>query len=193
MMNNEWSGDQGLFGRYTTKTFSEVFIDPEGIKDSSTVFIEEYTDNGVINDESLKVLFRLLYARYGNNPIANMDENQFKAKIYSNIYMYGGTWEKRVEIQKLIRELTEEQIMAGTSTVYNHAYNPGTETTEEDLKQLKNINDQNTTNYTRSKLDGYERYLELLKTDVTKSFIDRFAPLFTVVVKPNKPLYYEGE
>lgn len=45
----------------------------------------------------------MLYARYGNNPIANYDETQFKYKVFSVIFQYGPTWEKRLSVQETLR------------------------------------------------------------------------------------------
>lgn len=41
--------------------------------------------------DNVSLLYYLLYARYGNNPIANTDINQFKYKMYSVIFQYGPT------------------------------------------------------------------------------------------------------
>jgi hypothetical protein len=43
------------------------------------------------NPDNVSLVYYLLYARYGNNPIANRDENQFKFKIFSVIFQYGPT------------------------------------------------------------------------------------------------------
>ena len=45
-------------------------------------------------------------AKYGNNPIANKDINQFKYKLFSTVFMYGPTWAKRLDIQKILRFFT---------------------------------------------------------------------------------------
>lgn len=183
---NDFRSDLNLFGTYLTKTFKEIFAE-------STVFINEYSGTEDITDDSLKIIFRLLYGRFANSSITNMDENQFKAKLYGILYMYGPSWQKRVEIQKRLRELTESEILAGAQSIYNHATNPGTEFTEADLLQLKNINDQTSSTYLSGKVRGYENYMMLIKTDVTKTFIDRFESLFIAVVKPQNELLYMTE
>ena len=35
--------------------------------------------------------------------------------------------------------------------------------------------------------------MDLLKTDVTKTFLDKFKVLFLKIVAPEEPLYYETE
>ena len=49
------------------------------------------TAGGVTYPDNVSLLYYLLYARYGNNPIANTDINQFKYKIYSVVFQYGPT------------------------------------------------------------------------------------------------------
>ncbi len=105
--------------------------------------------------------------------------------------MYGPSWQKRLDIQKMIRTLTPEEIATGNKTVYNHAMNPGYDTPED--KILNTINDQNTSAYTLGKVAAFDNYLDVLKTDVTKTFIDRFENLFLTVVKPQNELLYMTE
>lgn len=90
-----------MIPRYDTKLFTEIW-------DEADEFIYDYKHAGIpttISDSSATTLYYLLYARYGNNPIANYDENQFKYKVLSIIYQYGPTWEKRLSVQNTLRGL----------------------------------------------------------------------------------------
>lgn len=90
-----------MIPRYDTKLFTEIW-------DVADEFIYDYKHAGIpttISDSSATTLYYLLYARYGNNPIANYDENQFKYKVLSIIYQYGPTWEKRLSVQNTLRTL----------------------------------------------------------------------------------------
>lgn len=86
---------------YNTKTFTEIY-------DSATAFTTDYStiDLGGITESSLVTkLYYLLYAKYGNSPIANLDETQFKYKLFSLIFQYGPNWEKELGIQGILRNL----------------------------------------------------------------------------------------
>ena len=138
----------------------------------------------------------MLYARYGNSHIAYSDENQFRYAVLSKIFMYGPAWEKRIEIQRNVRSLSEDDILQGSKAIYNHAFNPNTEPSTDALNELPFINDQNTTKYRKSKLDGYANLMALIETDVTETFIATFKKLFITIVAPDYPLLYattEGE
>lgn len=175
-----------LYGSYRQRTFSEIFP-------SVDKFIDEFMASpfsSAINDSSRRILYYMLYANYGNSPISNSDENQFKYRVWSTIYMYGPTWEKRLEIQDKLRKLSEDELLKGGKAIYNHAFNPGTAPTTSDLEELDYINDQNTTNYKKSKLEGYAILMELLKTDVSRDFINKFKPMFLKFVQPEYPLWY---
>ena len=179
------------YGSYRTRTFGQIF-------ESADSFIEAYQNCGIeqlLTENSMRNLFYLLYARYGNSPIANaVDENQFVYAVFSTCFMYGPTWEKRLEVQKKLRELAfddgENGIFRGGKAVYNHAYNPGTAPSTSSLQELNFINDQNTTNYKKSPLDGYANLIALLDTDVTEEFISKFNKLFLNIVAPDYPLIY---
>lgn len=174
---------------YNTKTFTDVFSD-------SAAFLSAYKTSGIpetISYESAKTLYYLLYAKYGNSPIANYDENQFKYKVMGTIFEYGPTWEKRLEIQKTLRLMDEEELRVGSKMISNHAYNPSTDPSTSSLDELNQINEQSTNNYRKSKLEAYSRLWDMLKVDVTSEFINRFSPLFKQFVLNERPLLYATE
>ena len=178
-----------LFGNFITRKFTDIFPDVN-------TFVSEYKNNGIpnlITDASASTLYYLLYARYGNSHIVNNDENQFKYKMFSIIFQYGPTWEKRLDIQNKLRNLTEDELMYGTKAIYNTANNPGTEPSTGSLEELPYINSQNTTGYKKSKMDAYANLLALLDTDVTEDFIKKFGKLFITILEPREPLYYATE
>ncbi len=181
-----------ILPEYSTMIFTDVW-------DDAGEFADEYEGSGLyipnshISDDSAATVFYLLYARYGNSPIANRDVNQFKYKVFATIMQYGPTWEKRLEVQKAIRDLTADDIRLGSKAIYNQAMNPSTEPTTSTLDEITYINAQNTTNYKKSPLDGYATLLELLDTDVTKEFIDKFKICFKTFVQPERPLIYVTE
>lgn len=175
-----------LYGNFRTRTFADIYTTFEE-------FNEDYTSNGIptsISNANLKTLYYLLYARYGNSNIASSDENQFKYKVFSTIFMYGPAWQKRLEIQKNLMELDEEDIIKGTTAIHNQALNPSQMPSTQTLEELNYINQQNTTKYKKSKLEAYAILEGLIETDVTEEFIGKFKKLFITIVEPDLPLWY---
>ena len=175
-----------VYGNYRTRKFADIWP-------SADAFIKDYQASAI--PQKLKVadattLYYLLYARYGNSSIANSDENQFKYKIFSTIYIGGATWAKKQEIQDKLREMTEDEILAGTKAINNHAHNPQTAPTTDTVEELEYINEQNTTKYKKSKLDGYALLWAILNDGVTERFLREFRYHFLVVVEPQLPLWY---
>ena len=121
-----------MIPQYDTKLFTDIW---EEVSD----FLYDYQNVGIpttISNGNATTLYYLLYARYGNNPIANYDEEQFKYKVMSIIFQYGPTWEKRLSVQNTLRGLTIEDLVgdgsfselfghqgAGTSTTTNNLTN----------------------------------------------------------------------
>ena len=182
---------------YDTKLFSEIYSE-------ASKFVADYKASGLydatpghlnnsLSDEKATTLFYLLYAKYANNPIANLDENQFKYKMWSIIFKYGPAWEKKLDIQNKIRELTEDEIRVGSKAIYNHAYNPSTEPSTASLEELTAINEQNTTNYKKSKVDAYMALWQIVVSDVTEAFIKKFESLFKQFVTPERTWIYVQE
>ena len=187
--------NSSMFPQYSTVLFTDIY---NNVEDFISDYKNESDDfvNGIpqlISETSANTLFYLLYARYGNNPIANNDINQFKYKLFSVIFQYGPTWEKRLEVQAAIRQLSLEDIRLGSKAIYNQALNPSTEPSTASLEELEFINQQNTTNYKKSPLEGYAMLLDLLSTDVTEDFLKKFNVCFKKFVSAERPLIYVTE
>ena len=150
-----------MLPQYSTMLFTDVWDDANAFAtefESSpfgTAIHHGETEDGVTYPDNVSLLFYLLYARYGNNPIANRDVNQFKYKVFSIIFQYGPTWEKRLDIQKKLRELSAEELATGSKAIYNTALNPSIAPSTQATDELNYINQQNTTNYKKSKMDAY--------------------------------------
>ena len=192
-----------MLPQYSTVLFTDVW-------DDVTEFVADYKNNGIpyqysyekdgtsvtvqtVSDPNIQTLFYLLYAKYGNNPIANRDITQFKYKVFSLIYQYGPDWQKKLEVQYKLRGLTEDDLLKGSFAMYNAAVNPSTEPTVAATTELNYINQQNTTRLTRGLLEGYNMLLGLLENDVTEEFVKRFNICFKKFVSSERPLIYVSE
>ena len=310
-----------MFPQYDTKLMTEVWS-------KASDFLTDYQNAGIpttISNQNATTLYYLLYAKYGNTPIANYDETQWKYKMFSIIFQYGPTWEKRLDIQTTLRGLqisdlldngsyraissqsgsetssktgsdnntrtlnttekntgtsalantgtdttasTGTQSVARTGTVgttgetediKNHAFNPSTAPAQNAYSPLSYINEQHatkndvnstvtnnltdtttndlenqtthnttstttndlsrsdtgtitdaraitdsvsaenssqnetTTVMTAGKLKAYEKLLELLETDVTGAFINKFKVCFKQFVMPERHMVYVTE
>lgn len=190
-MNYEVLNNDFLYGAYRTRKFTDIYP-------SVDAFEEDYNDNGIpttISSVSIRTLFYLLYARYGNDHISSSDETRFKYNLFSIVFSKGPTWEKKLEVQKKVREFTEEDLMQGTKAIHNSALNPGTAPSTDSIEELNYINQQNTTKYRKAKVEGYALLMNMLENDVTTDFIDSFQRLFNPFGS-ELPLYYvtdEGE
>lgn len=199
--------NQDLYGNYRNRSFNDIWPELDNFQSDYNDFNEDILDN-TISDKGVATVFYLLSARYGNSTVASANEYQFKMKVFSTMFMYAPTWEKRLEIQKAVRELYKDGVLSndllkGGKAVYNTALNPsqpvaankGNATGEgmNTLEELTYINQQNTTNYQKSLPEAYAILNQLLETDVTKEFIDKFKNLFLKVVSPELPLWYVSD
>ena len=169
-----------------TKKFTEIF---ESYNDFYYYYLHCGIPTTIQSDapdkeSNLRTLYYLLYAKYANNFITNLDEEQWILKVFSTIFKYGPTWEKRLDIQGKLRAISDDNLLEGAKAIYNHAYNPSTTPSTSSLTELTYINDQNTTNYKKSKMDAYTQLWNLLATDVTEGFLEQFRPLFKKFISP---------
>lgn len=180
-----------LYGKFRTKTFTDHFSDAASFL--SAWKASGLYSNGLITDASITTLYYLLYGQYGNSYVASSDPNRFKYQMWSIIFSYGPSWEKRLGLQSKLRTLTEDEIIQGSKVIYNHANNPGTEPSTASLEELEFIDDQNTSQHKKAKVEAYQLLWNLIKFDVTKEFIDKFDVLFLKIVMPERPLLYANE
>lgn len=181
---------QSLYGRnFRTKTFTQIW-------DNAEDFVNEYHDLGIpvtIDDESATTLYYILYSRYANEHIASSDPNRFKYELFTIIWQYGPNWVKKLDVQKKLRELSENELLEGSRQIYNNATNPSNYPANFAEDELQYINNQNVAKNRKGKLEGYALLLSLLEDDVTETFIKRFKKLFLTVVYPEAPLWYISE
>lgn len=178
--------NNSIYGNYRQRKFTDIYPEYEYFKSD----YDEMESLRGLKDDSVKTLFYMLYAFYGNSTIASSDENQFKFKLFTIAFMYGPAWERELEIQKALRELSLDDLREGSKTIFNHANNPSSTPAVDAFEPLNYINDQTANMFKKSKVDAYANLLALLKRDVTKEFLDKFKVLFLVIVQPELPLWY---
>ena len=140
---------------------------------------------------TMTTLYYLLWARYASSHIRSDYPQQWKMKIMMTVFEYGSTWSKRLEIQEKVRNLSDEDIQKGTIMTYNNAMNPDGAPTTETWETLKGINSQNKNLYQRGKLDSYAYIDQILKTDVTREFVEKFKKFFDIMASPGMKLDYD--
>ena len=177
---------RSLYGNYRQVKFTDVYPD-------ATTFVNDYTTSAIpttISNDTTTTLYYLLYSRYGNSVIAASDTNRFKYDLFATIFSYAPTWEKRVDIQNKLRELSDAELFTGQTTINNHSYNPSTAPSTSTLDELTTINEQHTLKGKRDKLTAYTELSKALWTDVTEQFLDKFQKLFLIILQPELPLWY---
>ena len=201
IFKEQW--EQKSYDIYNFPTFSDEFP-------SATEFKDYYLNCGIpaklLDINNINTVYYLLYAQYGNTPISFTDENQFRYNVMTRIFMYGPSWERRLQVQDRIRALSEEELSNGSMQIYNNALNPSTpiKTSKSveggtpivsnegtmSSKQIGYINGQNVTINKRGLLEGFAMLEALLVTDVTKDFVRKFNDLFCINASAQRtPLY----
>ena len=87
--------------------------------------------------------------------------------------------------------MSDEEIQKGTIMTYNSAMNPDGAPTTDTWDTLQGINSQNKSLYQRGKLDSYAYIDQILKTDVTREFVEKFKKFFDIMASPGMKLDYD--
>ena len=176
---------------YSTKTFAQVYPSYEKFKEDYDALIT-LVSGGVLplTNANAQATFYLLFERYGNNPIVNFDITQFKMKLMSVLTTYGPVWEKKKAIQKSLRDLSEAELLQGAKQIYNHAFNPSTEPSTQELEELTHINDQNVSNNKKAKMEAYSILWANLHVDATDEYLNKFKNCFSRFVGDQCPILF---
>lgn len=185
--------DRTLFQVFDNITFSELW-------ETADDFVTTYNDTELpkepyLDDETLKLVWLLLIGRFADSTIKPYNTyGAFKVRFMSKVWQYAPTWKKRLDIQNRLRSLSLEDgspIFEGSKAIYNSAMNPGTAPSTSDSEELNFINNQNTTKYKKSKLEGFALLNDLLENDVTEQFLRRFDDMFKTIIFSGRPLLYK--
>ena len=177
---------------YNTKTFAQILPDFASFKKLFDEDFDQYAKD-CITSTSLNKLYWLLYARYADNPICNLSEERFKARLVAITFQKAPTWEKKLGVQASLRGLTEDELQTGARTIFNRALHDETEPGTNTDTELTYINSQDVSKQKRSKLDAYSDLMDVLKTDVTEEIISSYAKLFSKFVTPNITRIYVND
>ena len=185
--------NQQLFTSQYTKILSNIFPTYED-------FYNEYKSCGLpfrfTNDSFLKTIYIVLMGEYSNSSIMNFSIDQFKLRFFTRIMSYGPQYERELEMQNKLLQLSDDELQISAKAIYNTALNPSTQPTTDTLDELTTINQQSVTKHKRSLMDAYAILEGLLDDNLTQKFVKRFKDLFVVILRTNDPLYYstdEGE
>lgn len=196
------------YGSSRTRSFADIFPDFETFQAAwtATVFSQQavalsqeipetQTDPNAQGPQNLMLIYQLLLARYANSTIASSDENRFTLQCMATIFQYAPAWIKRLEIQHTLHEmdLDSNEFLRGSAMITNISLNPSDEPSTNDMEPLSTINQKNENIQKRDKFKALAILEELLQTDITGAFIDRFRPLFRTIVAPQRPLFYTTE
>lgn len=179
---------------YNTPTFSDIYPSYNDFSnDYNEIMNLMFPTETIITENSKQKLFYLLYSTYSNNPITHLDVNQWKFKLFGIIGQYAPMWERKLSIQKSLRNLTDAELIVGAKQIYNHAFNPSTAPSTSDIEELEYINDQNTAIHKKSKMEGYSILWSLLRADETKELLNKFQKCFSRFVANQRPIIYEED
>lgn len=192
------------YGSSRTRKFADIFPDFETFQAawSQTVFSEQAValsqtipEAESEGPQNLMLIYQLLLARYANSTIASSDENRFVLQCMATIFQYAPAWIKRLEIQHTLHEmdLNSEEFLRGSAMISNISLNPSEDPGTDTMTALSTINQQNTNIQKRDKFKALAILEELLKTDITGAFLDKFRSLFRTIVAPQRPLFYTTE
>lgn len=192
---------KSYFQSFDNITFSNLW-------QTSDSFIQSYKESGLpqtytntdgttgtyVSDEDLQLIWLLMIGRFADSVIKPYNTyGAFQIRFMSRIWQHAPAWKKNLDIQNKLRSMSlddDSPIYEGSKAIYNNALNPGTQPTQEELDY---INSQSVTKYKKSKLEGIAILTDLMKNDVTETFLRRFDDFFKTIIYSGRTLLYETE
>ena len=137
----------------------------------------------------LDAIYFILTSRFANDHIKISDEQRFKLEVCSRIMQYGPQWQRLMALQDKLLNLSDDDLINGHTTIYNHAMHPDTDPTTQTLDELEYIDDQNVTKFKRDGIDAFSRLMPWLEDKATADFLRHFENLFVVVAYGRQDIY----
>lgn len=190
---------KSYFQHFDNITFSELWSTQEDFVNSykEVGFPQTFKGGTYVSDDDLKLIWLLLIGRFADSTIKPYNTyGAFQVRFMSKVWQYAPAWKKELDIQNKLRELSLEdgsELFLGGSAIYNSALNPGTQPSTNDTDELNFINSQNVTKYKKSKIEGLAILSNLLKTDITDQFLNRFNEFFKSIIYSGRELTYVTE
>lgn len=171
---------------YNTKTFNQIYKNAETML--SDYLASPFGSLNYVTNATVNLTFALLTAKHGNSPIKNLSEEQFKMKLFSLIMSYGPTFQKKLDLQKQLRDLTADEMLEGNKQISDAVDNP--EYANFAGQELDGITRQNVSRLKKSKIQGISDLWNMLSPDLTGEYIAQFNQLFSVFLH-NETTYVE--
>lgn len=183
------------YGTSLTKKFGEVF---ETFDDFLKQYKDSYQyiiDKDRFSDNDLLIAFISLFSRYCGSTISTTNEEFFKLRLFQLIWQYLPEYLQKTKIRDTLLKMNIEDIEKGDKLINNVAYNPNSEPSTGEEKELDYINNQSVTISKKNKFKQYREYLTLIGTDYTDKFVQKFSSLFIKVIVPQEEaiFYIEDE
>ncbi|MBR5022273.1 MAG: hypothetical protein IKY18_03615 [Oscillospiraceae bacterium] len=180
------------YGQYRTQTFSDHFPDFETwqtkIGGMLTIpYLDATLHPGIPSPETI---YTLLMAEYKNSHVLSSDPTRFVLKCAALMYQYAPEYQREMEIQDKLRNMTQDELMSGAEIIANEAMHPAKTVDVSAHEKITTINGQRTSWTQKDKATAYAELYALLDADITTRFVARFRRLFLVNVTPNEPLFY---
>lgn len=166
-----------------TSRFREVFTTADTF---ISLFRESPLNEAKLSDETLKKIYYELYAEYGDSYFRATNDYRNQLKTFSILQNEGLVYQKKLEIQNNLINMSLSELMEEGISISNYAENPGDDATTmiddysgEDF--IKYVNNQNVVKNKKSKLDAYKSQLYAIR-NVTTEFIKKFSVLFETIL-----------
>lgn len=188
--------DSGMFEllapEYENLTFDLVF--PSAAEFTTKLRATSLITEIEITDAFLELLFGMLYAKHGTDPIVSANEPQWVYKVALTTKAEAPTYIKKADIQKNLRALTLDEMREGYKNIFNHAVNPSTKPSTENTEELPYVNDQNVNKGKKGVADAYAYLWDILNSNITEEFLRKYDKLFSkVATTTNRVVYFGGQ
>ena len=173
--------------------FSQIWEDADAFLADYENYEDNIDDLNKVDDKYVKLTWQLIASKYANTPIRSNSPEQFKLSVFGIMFSETPTWVKKLELQKTIRDMTESDLTTGETSVSNEATNPDEQPTSQTLDELNYINRQHVQKQKRSKIQAYALQMGMIESDLSESYVRRFASLFARVWVPASYIYVTEE
>lgn len=193
-MSDCWHDDE----KSTRLKFKDVFTNQNDfinavgyLESDGTIYEGTSKVTPVLSDDQTYQCYYLLMSRYYDSTFKLTDKDSIARRFGAILASYGAVWAKHKEINQKVRNMSEDEIIEGQTSVSNNASNPSIEPSTQTLEELTYIDNQLVNKTKRSKLNAYEQFKDMIDSEKDEWLINKFKDLFIKFPRITVEGYYD--
>lgn len=181
-----------LSSAYPTQTLADIFPKFADVRSfyNETGLPDRFLD---YEDFTFQTAYFMIMAEFASAHIKSSSIDLFKLRFCKLIFEHVPVWQREMYFQNKLLQMSDDELLAGSKAIHNHASHPGSVPSTASLEALSYIDAQTATNYVKNAPEAINEHIYAINYNPTDRLLDAFRGLFTDVLYASDTHYYVEE